>query len=81
VHNVIFVEYLKGIDELFEDEQGLFFGYNSIFPEHAFECASVAVFIDEVEVIGSLEHVYVLDNVLIFFDIGENIDFVDCAFL
>jgi len=81
VHNVVFVEYLESIDELFEDEQRLFFRYNSIFAQHAFKGASVAELVDKVEVVGRFEHVYVLDDVLVFFDIGENIDFVDCAFL
>lgn len=80
MHNIVFVEYLEGFDELFEDQKCCFFWDDSIFAKHAFESASVAVLVDEVEVVGCLEHVDIFDDMLIFFDVGEYIDFVDGAF-
>jgi len=81
VHDVVLIEDLKGIDELFEDEESLFFRDDSIFPENAFEGASVAVLVDKVEVVGSLEHVDILDDMLVFLNVGQNINLVDRAFL
>jgi len=81
VHDVVLIEDLEGVDELLEDEKSLFFWNNPILPEHAFEGAAVAVLVDKVEVVGRFEHIDVLDDVFVFFDIGENINFVDCAFL
>ena len=81
MHDVVFVEDLEGVDELLEDEQGGFFRHHPILPEHAFEGAAVAVLVDEVEVVGGLEHVDVLDDMLVLLDIGQNVDFVDRALL
>ena len=77
MHDIVFIEYLEGIDELLEDEECLFFGDDPFFAEHAFESAAVAVFVDEVEVVGCFEHVDVLDDVFIFFDVGEDVDLID----
>jgi hypothetical protein len=81
VHDVVLVEDLEGVDELFENEKGLFFWYDSIFAEHALEGASVAVLVDEVEVVGSFEHVDVLDDVLIFLDVSEDVDLINGTLL
>lgn len=79
MHDIVFIEDLEGIDELFEDEEGLSFGDNSLFSEHSFEGSSIAVLIDEIEVIGGFEHIDIFDDMLIFFNIGEDIDLVDGA--
>lgn len=79
MHDVILVEHLKGLKQLFENEQGLFFGEDALPFEDAFESSAVAVFVDEIEIVGSFEHVNILDDVVVLFDVGENIDFVDCA--
>lgn len=81
MHNVVLVEHLEGLDELFEDQEGLPFGNDAILAEHALEGASVAVLVDEVEVVGRLEHVDILDYMLVLLDVGEDIDFVDGALL
>ena len=81
MHDVVFIKYLKSIDKLLEDKQRLFFGNDSIFPEHSFQSAPVAVLVDKIEITGCFEHIDVLNNMLIFFDIGEYIDFVDGTFL
>ena len=81
VHDVVLVEDLEGVDELFENEKGLFFGYDSVLAEHALEGASVAVLVDEVEVVGGFEHVDVLDDVLIFLYVREDVDLVNGTLL
>jgi hypothetical protein len=81
MHDVILIEYLKGIDELLEDEQSPLFRNDSIFPEYSLERASIAVLVDEVEVVGGLEHVHIFDDMLVFFDIGEDVDLIDGALL
>lgn len=81
MHDVVLIEHLEGVDELFEDEKGLSFGNDPLFSEHSFESAAVAVLVDEVEVVGSFEHVDILDDVLIFLDICQDVDFVDGALL
>ena len=81
MHDVVLVEDLEGIDELLEDQQGVFFLDVFFLPELGLEGASIAVLIDKVEVVGSFKHVDVLDDMLIFLDIGEDIDLVDRALL
>jgi len=81
MHNVVLIEYLEGIDELLENQKSLFLGQGSFFSESALECASVAVFVDEIEIIRCFEHVDILNYVLILLDISQNVDLVDRAFL
>ena len=81
MHDVVLIEYLESIDELLEYFECFLFLDDSIFAEYAFKSAPVAVLVDEVEVVGSLEHVYVFDDVLILLYICQDIDFVDGAFL
>lgn len=81
MHDVVLVEHLKSVNELLEDQECLFFWDDAILPEHSLERASVAVLVDEVEVVGGLEHVDVLDDVLVLLDVGEDVDFIDGALL
>lgn len=50
-----------------------------MFAEKAFKGASITEFVDEIEVVGGFEHVVVFDDVGVCFDVGEDVDFVDCA--
>lgn len=59
----------------------MFLRNSSLFSEDTFQSAAVAVLIDKVEIVGCLEHVYVFDDVFVFFNIGEDIDFVNRALL
>ena len=81
MHDVVLVEHLEGVDKLFEDEQGLFLNDDFVLPEKALEGAPVAVLVDEVEVVGRLEHIDVLDDVLILLDVGEDVYLIDGALL
>lgn len=80
MHDVILIQALEGIDELLEDEQGLLFGDDSL-PQLALQGASVAILVHEIEVVGSLEHVDVLYDVLVLFDVRQDVDLVDRALL
>ena len=80
MHDVVLVEDLECLDELFEDEECLFFLNDSFFAEHAFEGASIAVLVDEVKIVGGFEHIDILDDMLIFFNVGQDVDLVDCTF-
>lgn len=81
MHNIIFIKYLKSVNKLFEDEQGVLLTDNSFFTKQSLESASIAILINKIKVIGSLKHVDILDNMFMFFNIGQYVDLVDCAFL
>ena len=81
MHDVVLVEDLEGVDELFEYFEGFGLLDDAVFAEYALEGAAVAVLVDEVEVVGRLEHVDVLDDVLVLLDVGQYIDLVDRALL
>ena len=51
MHDVVLVQDLKGLKELFEDEKGIGFGELTLLGQKVLEGASVAVLVDEVEVI------------------------------
>ena len=50
------------------------------FSEHAFQCTSITVFVDEIKIILGFQHIIVGDNMLILFDVGQNINFMHCTF-
>lgn len=81
VHDVVLVEDLEGLKHLLEDEEGLLLGELLLLGEESLEGAAVAVLVDEVEVVGGLEHVVVADDVRVDFDVAEDVDFVDRALL
>ena len=81
MHNIILIQNLKGLEELLEDKQCVLFWQFPLFGEQALQSASVAVFVDKIEIIGSFEHVVVLDDVGVRLDVGKDIDFVDCTLL
>ena len=81
MHDVIFIENLKRFQKLLKDEQRILFWQFDLFWKKTFKSTTVAVLINEIEVIGGFEHVNVLDDVVVLFNIGQNIDLVDCAFL
>ena len=70
VHDVVFVEYLEGLEELPENEEGLLLGKLALLGEEIFQCASITKLVNEVEVVACLEHVIVFDDVGMRLDIG-----------
>lgn len=81
VHNVISWQNFEGFNDLPEVDQTLFFREGSLFLHKFIEGASVAELVDEVEVVGSFEHVDVFDDVGAGLEGGEDVDLVDGAFL
>ncbi len=81
VHDVVFIEDLEGLEELFEDEQSIGFWELDLLGEEVLEGATVAVLIDKVEIVGCFEHVVVLDDIGVAFYVGEDVDLVDRALL
>ena len=53
MHNIIFIELFECLQELPKDDECLGLGEHLLFLEETFQCASVTVLIDEVEVVGS----------------------------
>lgn len=50
------------------------------FPELAFQGATIAILIDKIEVIWSFEHINILNDMFILFDIGQDVDLVHRTF-
>ena len=69
MQDVVFVENLEGLEKF------------ALPWEKALQSAPITVFVDEVEIIGGFEHIEVTNDMLIDFDVGENVDFIDSAFL
>jgi len=81
MHNVVLVQNLKGFQQLFEDEKRVWLRDLTLLGEEVLESASIAKLVDKVEVIGSFEHVVVLDDVSVCLDVGQDVDLVYSAFL
>ena len=81
MHNVVLVQYLKGILQLLEDQQRILLRQLDLFRQQVLKRATIAILINEVKVIGGLEHVIILDNVGVALDVGEDVYLIDCAFL
>ena len=79
MHDVVLIEHLEGLKQLFEDKQRILLWQLALLIEKSLESAAVAEFVDEVEIVGSLEHVIVFDDVGVGLDVGEDIDLVDSA--
>lgn len=76
MHDVVLVENLEGLKELLINKQSLLFGKHTLLFEDAFESTAVAIFVDKVEIVRSFEHVNVLDDVLMLFDVCQDINLV-----
>ena len=81
MHDVVSGQNFEGFDDLPEVNETLFFGEGSLLLHKFIEGASVAELVDEVEVVGGLEHVDVFDDVGAGLEGGEDVDLVDGAFL
>jgi hypothetical protein len=81
MHDIVLVEYFEGVEQLLENEKTFFFSELSFFADESLEGASIAEFVNEVEVIGGFEHVVVLDDVVVVLDVSEDVYFVDRTFL
>ena len=81
MHNVVLVEYLESLQQLCEDLQRLFLREFNLLPDFCFQCFPIAKLIDEVEVVGSLKHLYEPDDVGTLLNLGEVSDLVSRALL
>lgn len=81
VHDITAGQHFERLHDLLEEEQSPLLGKWTFLLHQFVESAPVAVLIDEVEVIGSLEHVDVLDDVGAGLQRGEDVDFIDSALL
>jgi hypothetical protein len=81
VHDVVLVQYLEGFEELFENQEGRLFREFSLSGKQTLQSTSIAVLVNEVKIIGCFEHVEVADDVLVDFDVGEDVDFIYRALL
>lgn len=81
MHDVGSGEHLEGLDDLPEVDEGALFGEGSLLLDKFVERAPVAELIDEVEVVGSLEHVDILDDVGAALEGRQDVDLINCAFL
>jgi hypothetical protein len=75
VHDLVLVECLEGIEDLDEELDRFLLGEGLVLLEVLGEVALVAVFEDEVEIVGSLLDVVELDDVSIIAGL-EHLDFV-----
>jgi hypothetical protein len=73
VHDVVFIENLESLKKLFEDKESLFFLDNLLFSKHALESSPIAILVDKVKIVLSLEHVIVSDDVIIFLYVCQNV--------
>jgi hypothetical protein len=76
MHDVIFIQFLKGLQQLPENDQRLRLSQIFLLLEQRFKGTTVAVLIDEVEVVGSFEGLDEANNILVL-EGTENIDFID----
>lgn len=66
---------------MFKYLEGFLFAEFLLLGQHVFECAPIAEFIDEVEVVGGFEHVVVPDYVRVRLNAAQDVDLVDRALL
>ena len=76
MHDVVLVENLEGLEQLLINKQSLLFWKHTLLFEHTFQSTAVAIFVDKVEIVRSFEHVNVLDDVFMLFDVGQDINLV-----
>jgi hypothetical protein len=81
VHDIATRKNLECLDNLLEVEENSLLGEGSLLLHEFIESSTVAVLIDEVEVVGGFEHIDVLDDVGAALEGGKNVNFIDSALL
>lgn len=76
MHDIILIEFFKGLKKLPEDDEGFFFFEHFTFLKERFESTSVAVLIDEVEVVRCLKSFDEANDVFIL-EGWEDVDLID----
>lgn len=81
MHDIVLIEDLKSLKELSKYKKGFFLRKSSLFFKDSLQSSTITVFINKIEIIRSFEHINILNDVFMFFDVGENIDFIDRTLL
>lgn len=81
VHNVAAGQHFESLHHLSEKKQGFFFLKRALFLHEFVHGTSVAVLVDKIEIIGSFEHIDVLDNIRTVLQVGQYVDLIDGALL
>lgn len=82
MHYIVLIEHFEGVKQLFEVGEGLWLWELHLTFKKVIEGASIAVFVDEVEVISCPKHLNELDDVGgRRTDCRQCLDFIECAFL
>ena len=81
VHNITSGQHFEGLEHLPEEEQRFLFRKRCLFLHQLVHSPSVAVLVDEVEVVGCLQHIDVLHYVGTVLQVRQDVDFIYGAFL
>jgi len=81
MHDVVFSQNPESLNDLFEVNQSSFFRERSFFLHEFIKSSSITILIDEVKVVGSFEHIDILDNIGAVLKSREDVDLIDRAFL
>lgn len=81
MHDIVFIEHLERVDKLLENQQCVLLRDDPFLPEHTLQSAPITVLVNKVKVIRSLEHVDVLDDVLMLLNVRKYVDLVDRTLL
>ena len=76
VHDIVLVELFECLEELSEVDEGFWFGDEFLLLDEGLDGALIAVFVDEVEVVGRFEGLVEFDDVVIL-QRRQDIDLVD----
>ena len=81
MHNVVLIQHLERINQLLEDQQRFLLRNRLLLPQQSLKSPPIAKLVNKIEVIGRLQHVNILDDMLILLDIRQNVYLVDRTFL
>lgn len=81
MHNIILVQDLKSLQQLFKNKQRTLLIQHILLPQHALECSPITVLIDEVKIILSFKHIVVGYDMVVFFNVCQDVDLMHRAFL
>jgi hypothetical protein len=80
VHDIASGEDFEGFHHLTKEEECSFFWEGTFFLHEFVHGPSIAILVDEVEVVGGFKHVDIFDDIGAALKGGEDVDLVDCAF-
>lgn len=81
MHDIVLIEDLKSLKELSKYKKGFFLRKSSLFFKDSLQSSTVTVFVNKIEIIRSFEHINILNDMFMFFDVCENIDLIDSTLL